>query len=136
MTTDVHTSPVVTLKKNQKLVHDVLMSAENPLSAYGILDLLREEGFRAPLQVYRALDKLVEFGLVHKLESLNAFVACSHDECRHEEAAVFMICSLCENVRELGDTGLDNHLGTLAKKHDFTLNHTTVELHGKCSKCA
>jgi Fur family zinc uptake transcriptional regulator len=135
MTSDVHASHAVSLKKNQKLVHDVLMTAENPLSAYSILDLLREEGFRAPLQVYRALDKLVEFGLVHKLESLNAFVACSHQECSHEEPAVFMICNQCESVRELGDTGLDNHLGKLAKKQDFALKHTTVELHGQCSKC-
>ena len=66
------------LTKNQSLVFDVLTRAEQPISAYTILDRLREHGFRAPLQVYRALDKLLEAGLVHRLESLNAFVACAH----------------------------------------------------------
>jgi len=66
------------LTRNQSLVFGALSRAEGPLSAYTILDQLRDDGFRAPLQVYRALDKLVETGMVHRLESLNAFVACSH----------------------------------------------------------
>ena len=124
------------LKKNQKLVYDALHTASGPLSAYAILDLLREHGFRAPLQVYRALDKLVEFGLVHKLESLNAFVACSHDECEASEPAAFMICEECESVSELGDSKLTSHLGKLANTQEFALKHTTVELHGRCKNCA
>ncbi len=123
------------LKKNQKLVFDVLKDAANPLSAYSILDLLRGEGFRAPLQVYRALDKLVEFGLVHKLETLNAFVACSHDDCALSEPAAFMICDACESVSELGDASLSSHLGKLANTENFALKHTTVELHGRCKNC-
>ncbi len=125
-----------TLKKNQKLVLDALISAAAPLSAYSILDLLRDVGFRAPLQVYRALDKLVEFGLVHKLESLNAFVACSHDECTTNEPAAFMICEVCESVSELGDTRLSHHLDKLAIAENFALKHSTVELHGLCKNCA
>ena len=66
------------LTKNQGLVFDVLSHSQGPLSAYTILDKLRDHGFRAPLQVYRALEKLLEFGLVHRLESINAFVACAH----------------------------------------------------------
>jgi len=124
------------LKKNQKLVYDALHSASSPLSAYAILDLLRDDGFRAPLQVYRALEKLMEFGLVHKLESLNAFVACSHDECESSEPAAFMICEECESVSELGDSKLTKHLGTLANTQDFALKHTTVELHGRCKNCS
>lgn len=124
------------LKKNQKLVYDALSSAGNPLSAYAILDLLRDEGFRAPLQVYRALEKLMEFGLVHKLESLNAFVACSHDECEASEPAAFMICEECESVSELGDSKLTTHLSKLANTQNFALKHTTVELHGRCKNCA
>ena len=78
------------LTRNQGLVFDVLTHSEGPLSAYSILDKLRDSGFRAPLQVYRALDKLLEFGLVHRLESLNAFVACAHPDescCRHGTVA-------------------------------------------------
>jgi Fur family zinc uptake transcriptional regulator len=124
------------LKKNQKLVYDALHAARSPLSAYAILDLLREHGFRAPLQVYRALEKLMEFGLVHKLESLNAFVACSHDECEASEPAAFMICEECESVSELGDSKLTTHLSKLANTQNFALKHTTVELHGRCKNCA
>lgn len=69
------------LTKNQALVMGALTHSDGPLSAYTILDKLRDQGFRAPLQVYRALDKLLEYGLVHRLESLNAFVACA---CPHE----------------------------------------------------
>lgn len=123
------------LKKNQQLVYDALSDASNPLSAYAILDLLRDDGFRAPLQVYRALEKLMEFGLVHKLESLNAFVACRHDECESSEPAAFMICEECESVSELGDSALTSHLGKLANTQEFALKHTTVELHGRCKNC-
>lgn len=123
------------LKKNQKLVYDALHSANSPLSAYAILDLLRDDGFRAPLQVYRALEKLTEFGLVHKIESLNAFVACSHEDCATTEPAAFMICEECESVSELGDSKLSKHLGALANTQDFALKHTTVELHGRCKNC-
>ena len=66
------------LTKKQTLVMDLLKTNKVPLSAYDILDKLHDFGFRAPLQVYRALDKLIELGLVHRLETLNAFVACQH----------------------------------------------------------
>lgn len=134
MTTSVH-SPHPDLKKNQKLVYDALSSATSPLSAYNILDLLRVHGFRAPLQVYRALEKLMELGLVHKLESLNAFVACSHDHCEVSNTAAFMICDACESVSELGDAHLTNHLGKLATNQNFAIKHSTVELHGRCKNC-
>ena len=69
------------LTKNQLRVLEKLEASSGPLSAYTLLDQLREHGFRAPLQVYRALDTLVKSGFVHRLESLNAFVACAepHD---------------------------------------------------------
>jgi Fur family zinc uptake transcriptional regulator len=80
-----HVHAPVDLTKNQSLVMGALTNSDGPLSAYTILDQLRDHGFRAPLQVYRALDKLVEFGLVHRLESLNAFVACRHPGCDGHE---------------------------------------------------
>lgn len=125
----------VTLKKNQKLVHDVLCSSKSAMSAYSILDLLRDEGFRAPLQVYRALDKLMELGLVHKLESLNAFIACRHDACESSQTAAFMICESCEKVSELNDSSLASFLGELASRHDFDIRQSTIELRGHCIAC-
>ena len=133
MTAHVHQH--ATLTKNQALVFGELSRAEGPLSAYTILDQLREEGFRAPLQVYRALDKLVEFGLVHRLESLNAFVACSHKDCQAHSAAAFTICEKCGQVNEISDARLDDRLRELAEASGFALTKSVVELRGLCADC-
>lgn len=123
------------LTRNQALVFAALDSSNNPMSAYSLLDELRSEGLRAPLQVYRALDKLVEMGMVHRLESLNAFVACSHPQCADNETIAFTICEECGKVSELADAGLAVHLGALARKDDFIARKTTIELRGSCADC-
>jgi Fur family zinc uptake transcriptional regulator len=124
------------LTKNQSLVFGALSEAEGPLSAYSILDQLREEGFRAPLQVYRALDKLLEFGMVHRLESLNAFIACSHPECESHGTMAFAICETCGNVAEFADDAIAGHLRNWARGEGFRLNKTIIELRGMCAACA
>ena len=125
------------LTKNQTLVMGALSNANGPLSAYTILDELREHGFRAPLQVYRALEKLVELGLVHRLESLNAFVACQHTSCGgdRKENVLFAICETCGNVQELVNDKLLNTVKTLASDVDFSLSQSVIELRGTCTKC-
>jgi len=128
-----HTPPNLT--KNQALVMAALSQADGPLSAYGILDLLRDEGLRAPLQVYRALDKLVEFGMVHRLESLNAFVPCRHTDSTEKDMVAFTICESCGSVTEITDGSLDKRLKGLATKADFKLRNSTVELLGVCHDC-
>lgn len=69
---------VQTLTKNQKIVFNLLQSSGEPLKAYSILDSLKKEGLKSPLQVYRALDKLVELGKIHKIESQNSFIVCNN----------------------------------------------------------
>lgn len=133
MTNPLHDANALT--KNQSLVMGTLTQSDGPLSAYTILDRLRDNGFRAPLQVYRALDKLVEIGLVHRLESLNAFVACRHPNCDGHANIAFIICDRCAHVNEIGDTTLTNQLNTLARKAHFTLKKSTVELRGLCENC-
>ena len=123
------------LTKNQALVFNALMNAEGPLSAYTILDQLRDSGFRAPLQVYRALDKLVDLGMVHRLESLNAFVACRHPEWDAHEMAAFAICEVCGRVAELTSDKLARQLRTLAKGASFSPRTSTIELRGICAAC-
>ncbi|MEC9264501.1 MAG: Fur family transcriptional regulator [Pseudomonadota bacterium] len=123
------------LTKNQSLVMGALTRSDGPLSAYTILDRLRDQGFRAPLQVYRALDKLVELGLVHRLESLNAFVACRHPGCDGLETIAFMICERCGQVAEIGDDSLTRQLDGLSKDAKFLLRKTTIELRGVCIEC-
>jgi len=128
-----HVHPELT--KNQALVFGSLSEAGSPLTAYAILDLLRENGFRAPLQVYRALDKLVEYGMVHRLESLNAFVACSHKDCGEHGTAAFAICENCGEVSEFTPEEAIRQLKNWTGKHGFQLSRMTIELRGKCKTC-
>lgn len=123
------------LTKNQAMVFDALTKADGPLSAYAILDQLRGSGFRAPLQVYRALDKLVDLGLVHRLESLNAFVACRHPEWDTHEMAAFAICDVCGGVAELSSEKLARQLRTVAREAQFAPKTSTIELRGVCAAC-
>lgn len=126
------------LTRNQSLVLDVLEGSDAPLSAYMILDKLRDHGFRAPLQVYRALEKLLAGGQVHRLESLNAFVACAHahkDCCRHGTVA-FAICSGCGHVTEFHDHAIDERLAGWAAARKFKQEKTTIEIRGLCEACA
>lgn len=123
------------LTRNQALVYGELSGSQNPLSAYTLLDRLRDRGMRAPLQVYRALDKLVDFGMVHRLESLNAFVACRHPDCETHRAVSFTICEKCGKVAEYADAGLTRHLEALARQSGFRLRQSTVELRGDCREC-
>lgn len=127
------------LTKNQTLVLNALTRAEGPASAYTLLDTLREDGFRAPLQVYRALEKLIEYGLVHRLESLNSFVACAHPHDHahgHKHGLVaFAICEDCGQVDEFSDAIVEKRLKSWANDHAFKLAKTTIEMRGTCANC-
>ncbi len=123
------------MTRNQTLVYDTLMREKGPLSAYDILERLRSDGLRAPLQVYRALDKLGEQGRVHKLESINAFVACSEPDCCSSRAVAFTICDNCHDVAEIADDRLVRQLKTIAGHGGFAMQNAAVELHGLCTDC-
>jgi Fur family zinc uptake transcriptional regulator len=124
------------LTKNQRLVLDALSREDGPLSAYSLLDHLREHGFRAPLQVYRALEKLMEYGLVHRLESLNSFVACAHPHDHHAHGMIaFAICEKCGQVDEFSDDTVESRLNGWSKDHAFKLSKTTIEMRGTCAQC-
>lgn len=129
-------SPVRKLTRNQSLVEGTLASAASPMTAYQILDALRADGLNAPLQVYRALDKLVHYGLVHRLESINAFVACQQHDCHDTRRVAFAICDECGDVREFPVASVSKHLEHWAKSEDFELVSTVLEIRGRCSRCA
>lgn len=129
--TDAH-APALT--RHQSLVLDALSGA-GPASAYVLLDRLREHGFRAPLQVYRALDKLIGLGLVHRLETQNAFVACAHPHDHASGVAAFAICESCGKVDEFSDAVAERRLKGWARDHSFKLEKTTIELRGTCAAC-
>ncbi len=124
------------LTRNQNLVFQVLTQAAAPLSAYAILTDLQRHGVRAPTQVYRALDKLLQLGLVHKLETLNAFVACNHSHAPAQGATVFAICNDCGDVAEFTDRGIDTRLQARADDERFSVEAAIVELRGSCRACA
>lgn len=130
-----HSHQRADLTKNQSLVYDALCSSQGPLSAYTILDRLRDEGLRAPLQVYRALEKLVASGMVHRLESLNAFVACRRPDCASHSSVAFTICEKCGTVSELASESLAHYLTSVASEAQFAVQRSVVELRGTCGHC-
>ena len=74
------------LSKNQQIIFDLIDKSPEPLKAYAILFNVQKKGIKAPLQVYRALDKLVKIGKIHKIESRNAFIACNNSSCQVSNA--------------------------------------------------
>ena len=123
------------LTKNQILVLNTLTSAPKPLTAYSLLDRLKEHGLKAPPQIYRALEKLLAVGLIHKLESINSFVACQHRDCAHQIAGV-AICDGCYQVSEIIDDDLESQIRSVAKTAGLVPKKSTMEIHGLCSSWA
>jgi len=123
------------LTKNQALVLGVLEQSSIPLSAYTILERLSEHGLRAPPQVYRALDKLLDLGLAHKLSSMNSFLACQHTQCGSHRVTSFAICDGCEKVSEIINTEFERHLNSLANDVGLRPTRSTIEIHGLCDDC-
>jgi len=123
------------LTKNQALVLGVLEQSSIPLSAYTILERLSEHGLRAPPQVYRALDKLLDLGLAHKLSSMNSFLACQHTQCGSHRVTSFAICDGCEQVSEIINTEFERHLNSLANDVGLRPTRSTIEIHGLCDEC-
>ena len=128
-------TPKHKLTKNQTLVLKVLAKADTPLSAYSLLDKLREYGLKAPPQVYRALEKLIEIGKVHRIESMNAFIACEHNLCEISHMTAFTICQKCERVSEVMDEELSDYLNLRAAKFGLSAPKTHIEFHGLCNNC-
>jgi len=122
--------------RNQALVLDALRRAGKPMRAYDLLRALREQGIHSPPQIYRALDRLIEEGTVHRLESLNAFAACDCHDGRGHGHAAFAICTRCGRTNEVHDAALEQVLRRLAEKQGFRTRSAAVELSGLCEACA
>ncbi|MCE2565375.1 transcriptional repressor [Komagataeibacter sp. FNDCF1] len=136
----------VRLTEMRRLVLDLVLAAERPLGAYDLLEQLRISRGRpvAPPTVYRALDFLMEQGLIHKIERLSAFVGCRHmlesgHICHghgHVHAAQFLICSQCGRVTELDDSRILTALVEVTRARGFTVRQSTIEAEGLCAACA
>ncbi len=114
---------------------DIIAGAANPLTAYDVLDELSKHLDKPkPPTAYRALEFLVEHGFIHRIESLNAYVACAEDH-KHK-GSQFMICDECGRVEEVHLCHIPEALKKQAEGKGFTLSHWNAELHGRCGKCA
>ena len=132
------------LTRNQALVLDVMRAAPGrALAAYEVLARLEPSGVKGPQSVYRALQALVEAGLAHRIESLNAFTLCAHQHaeagCAHGEEAprhrpAFLVCRHCRSVEEIADPGLLG-FGEAFARRGFRVEQRVLEMVGACPAC-
>ena len=123
------------LSKNQKIIFDLIHKSPEPLKAYTILFNVKKKGIKAPPQVYRALDKLVEIGIIHKIESKNAFVACRNSNCEISKTTAFSLCESCEIIDEISDVRLSKYLSNFNYKKGMKFKRFNLEIFGLCKKC-
>ena len=128
-----HNKKVQTLTKNQRIVLNLLQDSGEPLKAYFILDSLKKEGLNSPLQVYRALDKLVELGKIHKVESLNSFIICNNSNCASNTA--FTICERCGKVKEIKNNNLTEGVNELVRENKLNITRYNLEFYVVCKSC-
>ena len=118
----------------RRRVLELVWQSHRPIGAYEILDSLGEEKANAaPPTVYRALDFLIEAGLVHRLDSLNAFIGCAEPDRRH--TGQFLICRECRTVTELHDDDIDALVAAKAEVRGFTAVRQILEIEGLCNSC-
>ena len=123
------------LTRMRRRVLELIWDSHKAVKAYDLLDRLSEsEKSVRPPTVYRALEFLIAHGLVHRVDSLNAFVGCSGSDERHN--AQFLICQECGEVSEMDGLAIGRAVARQAAAAGFTVRRQTVELHGECPSCA
>ena len=118
----------------RKRVLELVWNGHAPVKAYQILDVIRhEKSGAAPPTVYRALDFLQEQGLVHKIESLNAYVGCGAPG--HVGSGQLLICRDCGEVAEIDDQDVLELLAAKSRDVGFEITSPTIEINGRCDRC-
>ena len=129
-----------TLTPLRRQVLELVLEAQSPVGAYALLDRLKvSRPGAAPPTVYRALDFLLEQGLIHKLERLNAYIGCvdaghGHGH-EHHHPQQFLICRTCGATAEIADHGIAHAIEAAARRAGFALAEATVEIEGTCATC-
>jgi Fur family zinc uptake transcriptional regulator len=125
----------VTLTPIRRSVLEILWRAGRPMGAYDVLGEMQSisGGQPKPTTVYRALDFLLEQGIISRIESKNAYVPCAHPD--HAHACVFLICEHCGESEEIENPGLEKLLIRNAVTQGFQVTKSIVELKGTCAKC-
>jgi Fur family zinc uptake transcriptional regulator len=116
-------------------VLELIWESHKAVKAYELLDRIKPLLQAAkPATIYRALDFLIEQGLIHRVESLNAFVGCSCSGHQHEQ--LLLICKHCHEVEERSAEEVMTALAQEIKQADFIVHSKAIEVHGVCAKCA
>ena len=118
----------------RRKVLELIWQQHKPIGAYQILEELQHEARTAPPTVYRALDFLLNLGLIHRIASLNAFIGCVHPGATHE--GYFFICSSCKTCAELNATAISREIHQTAQECGFVVQNSAVEVMGLCPDCA
>jgi len=122
------------LTKIRRQVLEIIWSQHNPIGAYDVLQQLQERGHKpAPPTAYRALDFLVSAELIHRIESLNAYIGCPSPGSNHQ--CQFYICSECGHIAELHSTAVSDALSDGARDLGFKTMQPVIEVHGVCKTC-
>jgi Fur family zinc uptake transcriptional regulator len=118
----------------RRRVLELVWSGHKPVGAYALLDQLRDEDLgSAPPTIYRALDFLIEHGLIHRIERMNAFIGCSHPGEAHR--GFFLICGECGNAEELESPTVAETITASANRRGFAARDMTLEVTGTCAEC-
>ncbi len=123
------------LTQSRRQILELVWDRHEPVTAYDLVETLRGiTGKRVdPPTIYRALDFLIDQGLVHRIEGLNAFVGCSMPEARH--AGQFLICGQCGTIRELDEPEIARAVTARAQALGFAIERQTIEVYGRCVDC-
>ena len=125
----------VRLTPLRRRVLELVQSQREAVKAYDLLAMLSTRGRAAkPPTVYRALDFLLEQGLVHRVESLNAFVGCNHPDTPH--APHLLLCTRCGRVQELHSDAVDEAIAAAVERTGFVGRRARLEVQGLCAQCA
>jgi len=120
----------------RRQVLGLIFASGTPMTAYALLDQLRATRCNAaPPTIYRALDFLLQQGLIHRVERLSAFMGCD-EGASHSHAVQFLICNTCGTVDEVDDHAVSHALDHAVAARGFTPAHATVEIEGTCAACA
>ncbi|MBL1432744.1 MAG: transcriptional repressor [Gammaproteobacteria bacterium] len=127
------------LTQQREKVLSVILSVDTAMTAYQLLDLLKKDHLpnAHPPTIYRALEFLIDSGLIHRIEANNSYIACDHIQCSHaHQPTQFLLCDVCGSVAETTlKSGQLNAMKESAKQYGFSLNDRSLELHGVCQQC-
>jgi Fur family zinc uptake transcriptional regulator len=131
---DVCSAQGARLTESRKRVLELVWVSHAPIKAYDILkELQKEDSGAKPPTVYRALDFLIDHGLVHKIQRLNAYIGCNHPE--GSQPCFFLICKQCDIVSEHHDDAYQELIKEISETHHFMPEAMSFEMEGLCGQC-